>query len=76
MKAENNLPEQIQHSDMFFTLQSGYPKQNADVEVITTSGEKRKAVSYGGGDFYFTDCTHPEQNCYCAASSITGWRYT
>ena len=49
----------------------------ASFQVWTDSGGTRTCRRYPARDqfsLWFTDCTHPAQNAYCAQDSIQAWR--
>ena len=57
----------------------GLPAFIADTvfDVRLKDGQQRqcqRAFGFGESNLYFTDCTHPMQNAYCADSLIDAWR--
>lgn len=47
-----------------------------DTLIIRTSWNEIRKVKMFQGCYYFTDCTHPNQNCYCNNhSDIVEWEY-
>ncbi len=45
------------------------------IKVFLVNGSIRQAIRYPNGSFYFTDCNHPNQNCYLPESYILKWEY-
>lgn len=48
--------------------------QPGEICIVIVRGHEREARwSPDNGCFFFTDCTHPAQNAYCAVDSVEEW---
>lgn len=56
--------------------QYSYPplSEGIELEVCRTGFNGTRFVKCSDGQFFFTDCRHPEQNTYCTNESIEAWR--